>query len=128
MRFAAMTFLDAWVRTASAKAVGWTLVHSLWEGAVIALALAIVLAVARSSRVRYAAACLAMLGLLVGFGVTLYRLMPGESSRPPAARLPLPLNPSIDDRPAANHRPTWDAAELLPWLAPTWLGCCSPNR
>jgi GWxTD domain-containing protein len=122
MRFAAMTFLDAWVRTASAKALGWTLLHSLWEGAAIALALAIVLAISRSSRVRYAAACFAMLGLLAGFGATLYRLMPREITRAAAVRtLPIPVNPPLDDRRVANHRTPWDASELPPWLTPIWL-------
>jgi GWxTD domain-containing protein len=122
MRFAAMTLLDAWVRTASAKALGWTLLHSLWEGAAIALALAIVLAISRSSRVRYAAACFAMLGLLAGFGATLYRLIPREITGAAAVRtLPLPVNPPLDDRRVANHRAPWDASELPPWLAPIWL-------
>jgi len=116
-----MTFLDALVRTASAKAVGWTLVHSLWEGAAIALLLAFVLAIARSSRVRYAAACFAMLALLTGFAVTLYRLMPRQTSRSAAVLLPVPVKPSIDNRPVANHRSLSDASELLPWLAPAWL-------
>jgi len=117
-----MTLLEFWVQSEAAKALGWTLVHSLWEGACVALALAIVLGVARSSRVRYAAACAAMLALLIGFGATLYRLMPREISRPPAVHaLSLPANPDFDDRPVANNRTPWDASELLPWLAPIWL-------
>src|SRR5580693_3126760 len=122
MSFAVRNFLDTWVRTASTKAVGWTLLHSLWEGAAIALALAIVFGIARSSRVRYAAACVAMLGLLAGFAVTLYRLAPREINRPATIRpLPLPVAHSLDDRPIANHRAPWDASEVLPWLAPVWL-------
>jgi GWxTD domain-containing protein len=117
-----MTFLDALVRTASAKALGWTLLHSLWEGAAIALVLAIVLAIARSSRVRYAAACFAMLGLLAAFAATLFRLMPREITRAAVVQpLPIPLNPPINDRRVANHRTPWDASELPPWLAPIWL-------
>lgn len=114
--------LEFWVQSETAKALGWTLVHSLWEGAGVALALAIVLGAARSSRVRYAAACAAMLALLIGFGATLYRLMPREISRPAAVHaLPLPANPNLDDRPVANNRTPWEASELLPWLAPIWL-------
>ncbi len=116
-----MTFLDSLVQTASAKALGWTLLHSLWEGAAIALALAIVLGVARSSRVRYGAACLAMLGLLACFAVTLYRVMPREVSRPAVRTLPLPAGRVPVDRAAATERAPWDASDLLPWLAPIWL-------
>ena len=43
-----MTILELLVRSDAAKALGWTLVHSLWEGAGVALALAIVLTIARS--------------------------------------------------------------------------------
>ena len=114
--------LEFWMRSEAAKALGWTLVHSLWEGAGVAFALAIVLGLARSSRVRYAAACFALLAMLIGFGTTLYRLMPREIGRAATVRtLPLPTNPAVDDRPAANNRTPWDASELLPWLAPIWL-------
>jgi len=117
-----MTLLDALVRTDWAKAFGWTLLHSLWEGAAIALVLAIVLAISRSSRVRYAAACFAMLSLLAAFGTTLYRLMPRDITRAASVQtLPLPVNPPLDNLDVANHRAPWDASELPPWLAPIWL-------
>ena len=117
-----MSFLEFWTQSGPAKALGWTLIHSLWEGAAITLALGVVLAVARSSRVRYAAACVAMLALLGGFAVTLYRLAPREIRRAAAVRaLPLPASTLIDDRPVAIRRTPWDASELPPWLAPIWL-------
>jgi GWxTD domain-containing protein len=117
-----MTFLMSWVQTASAKALGWTLLHSLWEGAAIALVLAIVLGIARSSRVRYAAACLAMLALLAGFGVTFYRLMPRNTGAASVVRaLPEAVSPSPDDLPVLHTGIRWDASDLLPWLAPLWL-------
>ena len=117
-----MSILEFMVRSDSAKALGWTLVHSLWEGAVVAFALAVVLAIARSSRVRYAAACLAMLGLLAGFSVTLYELKPREIGRSaPVLLLPRPANHSVDTAPASNHRAPWDASDLPPRLAPIWL-------
>ena len=71
-----MTLLEAWVETPLANAVGWTLLHSLWEGVVISAALAAVLVAIRSPRARYAAACLAMLVMMAGFGLTLMRVMP----------------------------------------------------
>jgi hypothetical protein len=52
-----MKLLRAWVQTPGAAAVGWTLMHSLWEGAMIALALATVLAIVRSARARYVTSC-----------------------------------------------------------------------
>ncbi len=68
--------LYTWAQASVAKALGWTLVHFVWEGAAIALALAAALCVVRSSRARYAAACLAMLGMpLAAFGLTLDHLV-----------------------------------------------------
>ena len=117
-----MNFLDSWVQSSSAKALGWTLVHSLWEGAAIALTLAIVLSIVRSSRIRYAAACVAMLGILVGFGLTLYRLAPNKITSPAAVHpLPAPVKLPVDNRPHANQSSPWDASQLPPWLAPVWL-------
>ena len=66
-----MTLLETWVRTPAAKALGWTLFHSLWEGAIIALILATALWAARSARVRHAVACLALAAVLAALAWTL---------------------------------------------------------
>lgn len=118
-----MIFLNNWVQTELAKALGWTLLHTLWEGAVAAAALAIVLGLARSSRVRYGAACAAMLGLLAGFGVTFYRVMPRDTGAAAAAvrSLAAAVTPSPDDAPVSNIGTRWDLSDLLPWLAPAWI-------
>ena len=81
-----MTPLDTWVQTPAARALGWTLVHFVWEGAAIALGLAAALRAVRSSRARYAAACLAMLGMLAAFGVTYARLIPTPAMKTGAYR------------------------------------------
>ena len=54
----------ALVHSPLAWTLGWTLFHSLWEGAIVALVLAGSLAVLRTSRARYTMACLAMLAVL----------------------------------------------------------------
>ena len=59
-----------------AEAIGWTLLHSLWEGAIIAAALTVAMTLMRSPRARYGAACVALLAMLAGFGFTLLRLVP----------------------------------------------------
>ncbi len=116
-----MTTLEFWMQSDAAKALGWTLLHSLWEGAAIALLVATVFAISRSPRVRYTAACLAMLALLLGFAATLYQLAPREVYRPAAiVKYPLPVSPTIDARAVAS-KSTWQASDLLPWLAPLWL-------
>ncbi len=76
-----MSVLESWVQTPGAMALGWTLIHSLWEGAVVALVLAGALCVLRGSRARYGAACLALLVLLAGFGVT-FAAFDGKRAEP----------------------------------------------
>jgi GWxTD domain-containing protein len=117
-----MTMFDVWVQGSSAKAVGWTLIHSLWEGAVVALALAIVLGVARSSRVRYWAACFAMIAMLGGFGATFYRVMPRETGIAPKVLVPAAaVALAVDDAPIGITGARWEFSDLLPWLAPVWM-------
>jgi len=107
--------------TAAARALGWTLFHFLWEGIAIAVALVLVLLVLRTSRARYAAACLALGAMLAGCVVTFIRVLPGQARGPVArsARLLLPLQLGGDGsakRPAGFH-----AEDVLPWVAPVWF-------
>lgn len=102
-------------------AIGWTIVHSLWQGAVVALVLGGLLSVIRGSRARYTAACAAMLAILFGFGMTLSQMM---DRGPVAARTMVrgtgSAAPGTWDRMygAAAH---FSAADVLPWLAPLWI-------
>src|SRR5579872_4976548 len=59
--------------------IGWTLVHSLWEGALIAVFAAMLLRLARSSsaQARYAIACSMMAMLPITVAET-YLILPGE--------------------------------------------------
>ncbi len=120
-----MNILEAWVETPLAGAVGWTLLHSLWEGAIIMAALAAALVAIRSPRARYAAACVAMLVMLGGFGLTLVRVMPAGARGLQAVR--------TTAFPAWNVRAVMGAggpsnpglAAVVPWLAPFWIaGVC----
>jgi bla regulator protein blaR1 len=49
--------LNHLVQTPFAKSLGWTIFHTLWEGAVVAGILFVALLAIRSARARYAAAC-----------------------------------------------------------------------
>ena len=116
-----MTTLELWVQGSAAKALGWTLVHSLWEGAAVALTLAVVLGLTRSSRVRYWAACFAMIALLVGFGATYSRVMPRDAGVAPKAPIAVAVTLPADDVPISKTGTPWEFANLLPWLAPAWI-------
>ncbi|MGH9735216.1 MAG: TonB family protein [Candidatus Acidiferrales bacterium] len=115
-----MTFLEELVATPLARAVGWTLLHSVWEGAAASLVLAAVLAATRSARARYAAACVAMLATVVATVLTFVRLMPGAMYGAGAAvnvsLVPWDLQASL--HPDASNSAL---AAIVPWLAPVWI-------
>jgi GWxTD domain-containing protein len=115
-----MTLLESSVRTPLAQAIGWTLFHSLWEGAIVAAFLAAYLTVVRPARARYTAACLALGALLVAFAVTLIELMPHTQIRTTGVNPVLPTgNTGVPD-PLSGHLPL-RLESVLPWLAPFWI-------
>jgi GWxTD domain-containing protein len=87
---------------------------------VVALVLAAALWATRSSRARYAAACLAMLAMLAGFAFTFTRVMPRQRSRVVTV-----VNARGALLPAGVEGPKGlvqrRAADFLPWLAPFWM-------
>lgn len=115
-----MTLLHALVHTPFAGALGWTIFHSLWEGAVAALVLAVALSVIRSSRVRYCAACIALLAIVAAFAVTLWRAIPvGPEAH---ATVVLAFGPGGSRGTGLPDMfAEWRLAMLLPWLTPFWL-------
>lgn len=115
-----MNALVSLVRSPLAGTLGWTLFHSLWQGAVAGLLLLAVLVVCRPPRVRYACACLALAGVLTGFGITFWRVMP----QGPGAHWMAPnaAPQAVPEAGAAAPAPARDRmAEILPWLAPFWM-------
>lgn len=117
-----MTLLENLIEDPMAGAAGLTLLHSLWEGAAISLALAAALLVLRSPRTRYAAACVAMLLSLGGFGFTFAHLMP--DSRHSIAIAGAPAFGAWNVRPVADAFSPWghiSLATIAPWLAPFWI-------
>jgi GWxTD domain-containing protein len=134
-----MNILLHWIDTPYAKALGWTLFHFLWEGAVVALFLAVVLLCCRRgpARVRYALACTALFAMPLIFAATFALALPapasivvvrgvGLSNLPPGAVAPTPepLAPeSLRDR-LRWAVPFWMAGVLL-WYAHClagWMG------
>jgi len=116
-----MRLLDFVVKTEISDALGWTLIHSLWEGALIAAVLATLLVLLRSPRVRYVAGCVALLAMLAGFAVTLIRFLPElNSSAGTPSRVSLPPWNSMPDADGSNGQFS-DFGRLVPWLAPVWI-------
>lgn len=118
-----MNLLELWVHTPGAIALGRTLAHSLWEGALVALLLLAALGLLRSARARYAAACLAMLGLLAAFCFTFQLTLAQQQHPAGSLTKPLVLPPAPSKTPSPDIRipARFDAADYLPWLAPLWI-------
>ena len=93
--------LNGWLFT-----IGWTLVHFVWQGAVIAVAVAALLAACRhrsSSNTRYIVACLGLAALLAAPVATTVMLRSGEPTsfvRNASTSAP----PAFDFRPAPASR------------------------
>ena len=118
-----MRILESFVESPLAGAIGWTLLHSVWEGAFISVILAAVLLATRSARIRYVAACVAMIAVVVGFAITLYRLMPQSIQTFPGFRAAVPFIPVANAPSQANIGPSWLSilTAVAPWLAPFWV-------
>ncbi|HWF11465.1 MAG TPA: hypothetical protein VG297_23515, partial [Bryobacteraceae bacterium] len=111
---------ESLVHTSFAGALGWALLHSLWEGAIVAAALALALCFARSPRVRYACGTVAMIVILACAAITLIRMMP-EPSRPfvtpTALPAPAPAASGISGAVSSHLK----MSEIVPWLTPVWI-------
>ena len=114
-----MTFLHTLVGNAWAEAVGWTLLHSLWQSAVAAVVLAMGMFISKSPTVRYAAGCIAMLGLLCAFAITLFRLAPHSAQHVTSfGQMRVPAWKGAVVTKTETRTPS--LAALAPWLAPCW--------
>ena len=120
--------MNAWMYVA-----GWILVHFAWQGAVLAVAAAVVFRLCRrqSASVRYAIACGAMAAMLSGVVTTAALIQAPaanvETTRTPERTAPnnrvgvlLPIQ--INDAPPPAAVSTAQRVEaLLPWIVSAWL-------
>jgi len=115
----AIAALQIWAATPLAHGLGLALLHFLWEGAVVAAALAILLAAVRSARARYAVAVSALMALPLVFAITW-----AVCARPTGAVLPAPHAPYLYRLPialpAGNSIPA-PPPDRLTWLVPLWM-------
>lgn len=116
-----MNHLERFVASPFAAAIGWTLLHSLWQGSLLAALLVAVLFATRSPRIRYAAASVTMLLMLGGFTFTLIHFIPRgthgfETFKPPSV-------PAWNPPAARGATDFWNPglAAIAPWLAPLWI-------
>jgi GWxTD domain-containing protein len=98
-------------------AVGLTLAHFLWEGAAIALVLLFFWRA--GARIRYAAACAAMLAMPLACAVTFAIVWHGASAGPVVRSLVLPAAPPE----SAGVLAVWSrsSVSLSSWVVPLWM-------
>jgi GWxTD domain-containing protein len=103
------------------NALGWTLFHLLWEGSVVALALAVSLCFTRSSRVRYACGCAALMMLLAAFAVTFVLLAGREPVTGVASTALFPPAPAANSPDSGMNFAAADSVNPAAWAAFLWL-------
>src|SRR5947207_8760698 len=101
-------------------ALGWTLLHFLWQGALIAVLLAAALAILRSASSRYAVSCAAMMLMLAGAAATFLELAATGTPAHPTTVARLSPGPSTGAR---DWAPSAIAVtDYLPALVWGWFG------
>ena len=112
--------------------VGWTLIHFVWQGAILAMLAGVVLWLCRgrSANIRYAAACVGLATMLAAPGITAYALIKDAATvarplgSPHAAELRIgtvasPAGTGDDAFPVntASDFEAWLPVIVLAWLA-----------
>ena len=115
-----MNILASFVGGRWAESVGWALLHSLWQGGVVCVFLALTVLATKSPRIRYSTACSALFVTFSAFVITLLRLAPPAALTIRVARtMPAPVW-----REALLHNAgAWNVslAAIAPWLPPFWI-------
>src|SRR5687767_8920547 len=107
--------------------LGWALMHSLWQGLVIALGLASALAMTRSARIRYAAGLVSMALMAVVFAITLVlsspETMPGTTGPMAPSGVPFLLTSPVRTSPNVAPSPL---DFMAPYISGFWIaGVCA---
>ena len=115
-----MKSLQMLIANPAAAAIGWTLLHSLWEGAIVAAVLGAMLLILRTARARYLAACASLVALLALFTLTLLRLAPESGQSFSVRERIVPVwNMVAGDAGSSYWSPNLGVA--APWLALLWI-------
>lgn len=105
-------------------ALGWALLHFLWQGAALALLLLCFQALARKAppSTRYAANCIAMLAMIAVFAGTVFRHYPMAAAVDPNRLITQPPASPVHDAATATN-PLLAAASSPAGVPPDWIAC-----
>jgi GWxTD domain-containing protein len=120
-----MSLFDLLSGTPVSEALGWTLLHSLWEGLLAAAALGVFLALIRAPRARYTAAGIVLLLVFASFAITLVHFLPANGgSEHTLIQTTRAAGGELPEWAGTNHEIS-RILTLIPWLTPLWLaGVC----
>src|SRR5262245_7048981 len=95
-----MNALNHLLANPAMEALGWTLLHFLWQGAAAALLLAATIPLLRraSSHVRYTAACLIWTLMALSPAVTFWVIYPNQLQSPSQQQAIAPISNEPDER------------------------------
>jgi beta-lactamase regulating signal transducer with metallopeptidase domain len=120
-----MSAIEAILGGPLAQAIGWALVHLVWQGVVVAGILGALLALMqrRSSQARYLVSCAAMLLLLALATATAIRAyQPGDALAPaPAVTAPAALADSATNQPSNPAMLLAQTRNYLPTIVFLWI-------
>ena len=89
------------------QALGWTLLHFVWQGFAVAALLAVARMVVKSTRYRYILSCAAMGLMVLAAGITL-------SKQEWTSPMPIAVASETDGRARRSNPSTRDGAEVRP--------------
>lgn len=115
-----MKLLETIAASPFAEALGWSLLHFLWQGALIAAAVATAMKLTHSARTRYAIACVALFAMPAVFAITAWLSIP-HAAGAPLPLIPPPFTDHAAGAGAAVSRSYRDFASYVRWAAPVWL-------
>jgi GWxTD domain-containing protein len=107
------------MNTPIVNALGAALFHFLWEGAALALMLAVALLIFRQAQARYVAACAVLLAMPVAFVVTLALLYPHTLTF--SNLVLLPEQASLTASSPATVTPANGFQDYMRWFVPVWF-------
>lgn len=125
-----MTTVPSLLSPSVMRALGWALLHFLWQGTALAAIAGASLALCRRASTRYAIAISGLVLMLAapGFTLLLYHTSSSSSTAinpvpfPSAAMLQKVAHAAISPRTTAtSSQPSAAAIDALPWLAEAWL-------
>ncbi|MEI9970672.1 MAG: hypothetical protein WDO73_00725 [Ignavibacteriota bacterium] len=119
-----MSHLELWIHSSLAQALAWTLVHFVWEGAVLAAVLMAMLRVfhREPARRRYTLACLILAAMPVVFALTFAAIWMQRPIAVPTTIHWMAVTTSAGPIDIPAPRFSWRGLlDRLAWLVPVWF-------